>query len=234
MTTDNKHTYHYQTCIGENGETLYHAPIEIESRADLENYGITWKECRCISFGGTDRRTVYFYRTPNRELAEDQWRYLRKTHTEKVSITRCMIPGIRKTYIHCPTCNSCVRCPYGRTLPDKMLNTISLDRMMEDACAEETESFSAGNTTEDTAILNALITALESILDKEDKRLMKALKMKELLGYPIKEIADRLGCSQPRVYQLLQRTKTIAREFLAEDDDDGPVAAKQNRKEQRL
>ena len=232
MTTRSKHTYHYQTSIGDNGETLFHAPVEIESIADLENYGISWRECRCISFGGTDRRTVYFFRTPNRELAEELWRYLRRTHTEKVSATRCMIPGIRKTYIHCPTCNSCARCPYGRKPSDKTLNTISLDRMMEDACDEEAESCSSGNTTEDTAILNVLISILESIMDEEDERLMKALKMKELLGFSVQEIADQLGCSQPRVYQLLQRAKEIARTFLAEEDEnDGSIDAEQNGKE---
>ena len=103
LSVQEMNAFRYQTCTGEHGETLYHCPLEIEGKADLDNYGITWDDCRTIDFGGTDPRTVYFYKTPIRELAEEQWRYLNRGHSAKVSITRCMIPGQRKALIRCPT-----------------------------------------------------------------------------------------------------------------------------------
>ena len=52
--------------------------------------------------------------------------------------------------------------------------------------------------------------------DKTDPRLMIVLRMKEMEGYPAKEIAEVLGCSLPRVYQLLEEAKKKARVYLAE------------------
>ena len=54
---------------------------------------------------------------------------------------------------------------------------------------------------------------IEAILDAEDKRIVKALKMKTLRGFTVKEIAKRLDISEPRVYQLLARAKAVGREY---------------------
>ena len=210
-------TFRYQTCIGEDGETLYHAPIEIRCRSDLDNYGITWNDCRTINFGGTDPRTVYFYKTPNRELAEFQWRDLNREHYAKVTITRCMIPGERKTLIRCPTSNSCTHCPFGKKVADKQLNIISWDKMVENAYEAEDDDNTGGSPIEENGDFNLLLDAVQEELDAEDERLMKALKMKELLGFSVQEIADQLGCSQPRVYQMIKRAKEIARIVLADN-----------------
>lgn len=210
--------FRYQTCTGENGETLYHCPMEIEGKADLDNYGITWDDCRTIDFGGTDPRVVYFYKTPNRALAEFQWRSLNRDHTAKVAITRCMIPGERKTLIRCPTTNACAHCPFGKKVADKQLNIISWDKMVEDAYEAEDNDNANDSPTEETGDFNLLLDAVQEVLDVEDERLMKALKMKELLGFSVREIADQLDCSQPRVYQLVKRAKDVAREVLADNE----------------
>ena len=46
---------------------------------------------------------------------------------------------------------------------------------------------------------------------------MKALKMKTLQGYSVAEIAEELGVSQPRIYQLIARGKEIGREYRAKN-----------------
>ena len=61
-----------------------------------------------------------------------------------------------------------------------------------------------------------IVDELQYELDKTDPRLMIVLRMKEMEGYSTKAIADALGCSLPRVYQLLEEAKKKAREYLAE------------------
>lgn len=210
--------FRYRTCTGENGETLFHAPIEIESKADLDNYGITWDDCRTITFGGTDPRTVYFYKTTNREFAEEQWQYLNRDHQKKVAAKRCMIRGELKAFIRCPTSNSCKRCPYGKNNADRKPNIISLDKMTEDACEMEDNNNACGSPTEETGEYLLLIDAIREAMNREDERLMKAFEMKELEGFTVREIAEELNCSQARTYQLITRAKEIAREALADNE----------------
>ena len=47
------------------------------------------------------------------------------------------------------------------------------------------------------------------MMDAEDPRIAKALEMKVLQGYSVREIAAELETSQSRVYQLIDRAKTI-------------------------
>ena len=210
--------YRYQTSIGPGGETLYHMPLEIESAADLRNYGITEDDCCRINFGGTDSRVVYFYKTPNRELAEDQWRYLNRDHSAKVAVTRCMIPGERKALKRCPTCNSCRQCPYGKTAADKQLNVISWERLTEEAWtgAKKDDSCAA----EEIDDFNLLMDELQAELDKQDKRMTRALKMNVFEGYSAAEIAEELGCTPRQVYYLLERAKKRTKEWLTESPEE--------------
>lgn len=218
LSVQEMNVFRHQTCTGKNGEILYHAPIEIRSKADLENYGITWDDCRTITFGGTDPRTVYFYQTPNRELAEEQWRYLNRDHYAKEVSTRCMIPGERKALIHCPTTNSCRHCPYGKCAADRKPNIISWDKMVEDVYEAESNDNASSSPTEETGDYLLLMDSLRTAMDREDERLMKAFEMKELEGYPVREIAEKLKCSQQRIYQLVTRAKEIAKEVLADNE----------------
>ena len=74
-------TFRHNTSIGPNGEILFDAPIEIKDQADLDNYGITWNDCRTLNFHGSDKVTVYFFKTENRAFAEYQWSYLDTQHS---------------------------------------------------------------------------------------------------------------------------------------------------------
>ena len=51
------------------------------------------------------------------------------------------------------------------------------------------------------------------MMDAEDSRIARAFEMKELQGYSVREIAAELEISQPRVYQLIARAKTIGMEY---------------------
>ena len=73
--------FKHNTSIGANGEILYDAPIEITNKEDLNNYGITWNDCRTLNFHGSEEVTVYFFKTENRALAEYQWSYLDTQHS---------------------------------------------------------------------------------------------------------------------------------------------------------
>ena len=215
MTKHSSVTYSHRTSISSDGSILYDCPIEIRNQADLNNYHITREDCTTFSFGGTDTRTVYFFRTPDRDLADFFWKELNRDHSARVAVTRCMVPGERKALKRCPTCNSCARCPYGRKSMDKKLNVISWDRLLDDAGEFKPEE--CGNPTEESVILKLLLEDLQAELDSSDPRLMKALTLKALAGYSAEEIAQRLQCSTSRVYQLIQTAKQLAKKFLEQD-----------------
>ena len=54
---------------------------------------------------------------------------------------------------------------------------------------------------------------MQQRLDMEDSRLMKVLLWRYRAGLSAKEIAERLGFSEPRVYQLLKQVLEMAREY---------------------
>ena len=210
--------FRYQTKIGENGETLYHAPIEIHDQADLDNYGITWKDCRVISFGGTDRRRVFFYDTPSRDLAEDFWRQLNRDHMERVSAKRCMIPGEKKALVRCATANSCDRCPYGRKPADRERNEISLDRMLENMHEPAGFQDEDGSLSGIAGTFHLLLEDLKGIMDAENPVMMDVLRMKHLEGYTAQEIADQLGCPLRRVYTMLLRIRQLTLAYVKDEE----------------
>ena len=126
--------------IGEHGETLFDAPVEITNQADLDNYGICWKDTRTLHFGKSRRIRVYYYRTENRAFADDQWRYLSTKHSSEYAATRCIVSGTRKTYVKCSDKHSCANCPYGRSPETKQSPLISLDSLIESGYEPEYDS----------------------------------------------------------------------------------------------
>ena len=189
-------TFRHNTSIGPNGEILFDAPIEIKDQADLDNYGITWNDCRTLNFHGSDKVTVYFFKTENRTFAEYQWRYLDTQHSRGYASVRCMIPGKRKAFIKCPDTVSCATCPYK---DKKQAPIISWDGLVE--------------TGYEPTIAKAEYEGIKAMMDEEDARIARAFEMKELQGYSVREIAAELEISQPRVYQLIARAKAIGMEY---------------------
>ena len=209
ITIQELNAFRHQTSTGKHGETLYHAPMEINDKEDLLNYGIGWDDCKTITFGGTDRRVVFFYETDNQALAEEQWKQLNREHTEKVDNSRCMIRGKRKQLIRCHSINSCKNCPHGKKPEEKLLNMISLDRLQEDGW----DVADRGNSVEEIGMNHVLMEQMEDVLGDQ---LMWMLKMNLIYGYTAAEISEETGYPERRVYYMLETAKTLAREWLAE------------------
>ncbi len=197
--------FRHSTSIGPNGEILFDAPIEIKDQADLDNYCITWDDCRTLSFHGSDRVTVYFYQTDNRYLADYLWSHLDTQHSRSYTSVRCMIPGKRKAFIKCPDTVSCATCPYK---DKKQSPIISWDGLVE------TGHEPVGSApVDEQAIAKDEYEGIRAMMDAEDTRIARAFEMKELQGYSVREITVKLKISQPRVYQLIARAKAIGMEY---------------------
>ena len=197
--------FRHNTSIGPNGELLFDCPIEIRNQQDLDNFGIAWSDCRTLSFHGSERVTVYFFKTENRALAEFQWRYLDTQHSRGYASTRCWIPGRKKAFVRCRDTVPCATCPY----KDKRQPPfISWDELVAGgyepiACA----------SPENEVMAKTEYESIKAMMDSEDIRISKALEMKELCGYSVSEIAAELNISQPRIYQLLHRAREIGKEY---------------------
>ena len=197
--------FRHNTSIGPNGELLFDCPIEIRNQQDLDNYHITWNDCRTLNFHGSDKVTVYFFKTDNRALAEYQWSYLDTQHSRGYASVRCTIPGKRKAFIKCPDTVSCATCPYK---DKKQVAIISWDGLVE------TGYEPIGSAPVDAqSIAKAEYEDIKAMMDAEDTRIGKAFEMKELQGYSVREISAELKISQPRVYQLIARAKAIGMEY---------------------
>lgn len=197
--------FRHHTSIGPNGELLFDCPLEIRDQQDLDNYGITWSDCRTLNFHGSDKVTVFFFKTENRAFAEYQWSYLDTQHSRGYASVRCMIPGKRKAFIKCPDTVSCATCPY----KDKKLSSIiSWDGLVE------TGYEPVGSApVDEQAIAKDEYNGIKALMDAEDIRIARAFEMKELQGYSVREIAAELEISQPLVYQLIAKAKAIGKEY---------------------
>ena len=195
---------HY-TSIGADGTILYDAPIQIRDQEDLDNYHISWRDCRTLNFHGSERLTVYFMAVESRALAEYMWASLDTQHSRGFASTRCWIPGKRKPFIRCPDTISCANCPHKE---DKQAPVISWDGLVESGYEA-----AAGASPEENAVAKSEYRSIKAVMDAEDPRISKAFEMKELLGFTVKEIATELHISEPRVYQLVARAKAIGREY---------------------
>ena len=197
--------FRHNTSIGPNGELLFDCPIKIRNQQDLDAFGITWSDCRTLNFHGSDKVTVFFFKTENRAFAEYQWRYLDTQHSRGYASVRCMIPGKRKAFIKCPDTVSCATCPYK---DKKQAPIISWDGLAETGyepvgSAPVDEQVGAKMEYED----------IKAMMDAEDPRIARAFEMKELQGYSVREIAAEMQISQPRVYQLIAKAKAIGLEY---------------------
>lgn len=201
--------FKHHTSIGANGELLFDAPYEIKNQADLDILGITWNDCKTLNFHGSERVTVYFIRTESRALAEYLWSSLDTQHSRGFASVRCMIPGKRKAYIKCPDTNSCANCP---NRDKKRSPIISWDDLTEDGY-EPIGNYSLHEQVE----AKLLYERIRAVMDVEDTRIARALEMKVLLGFSVKEIAAELEVSEPRTYQLIARAKAIGKEFRAKN-----------------
>ena len=202
--------FKHNTSIGADGAILYDAPIQIRDQQDLDNYHISWRDCRTLNFHGSERVTVFFMKVENRALAEYLWASLDTEHSRGYASARCMIPGKQKAYIKCPDTNSCANCPHKG---DKQAPVISWDGLVESGY-----ELAAGASPEESAVTKSEYEGIKAAMDGEDIRILRVVEMKELLGYTVKEIAAELLVSEPRIYQILSRARKIGREYRQKND----------------
>ena len=207
--------FKHGTTIGANGEILYDCPIEIKDKADLDNYNIGWEDCRFLNFNGSQNMRVYFYKTPDRVLAESQWEYINNLHSSGYFSVRCMVPGKRKAFIRCRDTNKCSECPYGRTAETKQAPVVSWDGLLDSGWEP-----APAESVEHQVMAKLEYQAIRALMDAEDPRIAIAFEAKELYGDSVKKIAADLGVSEPRVYQLLNRAKAIGRQFREGNDNE--------------
>lgn len=122
-----------------------------------------------------------------------------------------MVPGRKKPFIKCPTTNSCARCPHGRKPEDKLAPVISLDGLLEDGYEP-----APAESVERQVLKKIEYEEIRARMDAEDPRIALAFEAKELCGETVQEIANELGVSAPRVYQLIARAKEIGRSYREE------------------
>ena len=201
--------FKHNTSIGADGTIFYDAPIQIRDQEDLDNYHISWRDCRTLNFHGSERVTVFFMKVESRALAEYLWASLDTEHSRGYASVRCMIPGKRKAYIKCPDTNSCANCPHKG---DKQAPVISWDGLVETGYEP-----AASASPEESTMTKSEYEIIKAAMDAEDIRIAKAFEMKELFGFSVREIAAEFQLSEPRVYQLIARAKAIGREYRQEN-----------------
>ena len=209
----NNGEFRHETSIGEHGEILYDAPIEIMGDEDMANYGISDKDCRYIHFGESEKVRVYFYKTDNQGFAESQWNYIDSLHRGGYRKARCMVPGKRKTFVRCRDTNKCSECPYGRNPETKQGAEASLDDIIDKGWEPVPEE-----SVESKVLARMEYEEIRALMDAEDARIARALEAKVLYGDSVREIAGDLGVSEPRVYQFLRRAKEIGRVYREKGD----------------
>lgn len=211
----NSGAFKHGTSIGENGEILYDAPIEIQDQDDMKNYGITDKDCRYIHFGSSQKMRVFFYKTTNRQFAESQWEYINNLHSTGYFNSRCMVPGKRKAYVRCRDTNKCTNCPYDMTPEKRQAAVVSWDGLVETGWEPV-----PAESVEHQVLAKIEYEEIRARMDAEDKKIALAFEAKELLGDSVRKIAQDLGVSEPRVYQLIARAKAIGKEYRKENSNE--------------
>lgn len=192
----------------EKGEVIYYAPIEIKNEDDLTNYGITWDDCKTVHFGQSDRVVVYYFPTTNKELVDSQWAILNTEHSRSYRSVRCKVPGKCKPLITCPDTNKCSACPYNRRPEDREPNIISWDGLIESGYEVPSEDKKL------TAQLAWMVfEKVKEWMDEKDPNIARAIIMREMEGYKVSEIAEKLDVTERQVYYYLQQAKAIGKKY---------------------
>ena len=188
-----------------NNDTIFYAPIEIESAEDLKFFGITRKDCCTWRVGITP---VLVYLMPSNEETRDYLvQELKRKYTKRTREYRCQVPGKQKAWITCPESNHCSSCPYGSDGTRRQGRCVSLDALLEegyDCAAPDFTEERVGNRAE----LEDLLALLREVNPDY-------VKIVELLaaGFSVAEIATSLHTNVSSVYRSLKKIRTLAKEY---------------------
>lgn len=187
-----------------NNDKIYYAPIEIKDVEDLDNYGITWDDCKTLHFGASEKKTIYFFPTTNKDVADLMRADLNTEHSRGYRRVRCQVPGKNGRLISCPDTCKCASCPYGRKIEDRENNIISWDEIL--GMGEEDKELTARFAWME-------FKAVKKIMDEKDPNIARAIVLKEMQGYEVLEIAEKLSITERQVYYCLQQAKMIGKKY---------------------
>lgn len=188
-----------------NGKEVYAAPMEIECREQLDAFGLSWDDCKTWHIG-SDKVIVHL--TPADKATYDMLLGdLRKKHRDEYRQKRCKIPGKQKALIRCPECNSCANCPFPEYRDKHQPDVISWDGLLESGYEQAYD--------EDIRQLDVK-SELESVcaaIDAENPKYTRAIVLKELYGYPVKEIAQMMDDTERNIYFYISEAKRIGKQY---------------------
>ena len=210
--TDESANFRGETYTTDSGETMYFAPIRVQTDDDLKTFGVG-KEARwTLPFGKSSvKYKVLYFLTPIEELAEDFWERINTQHSQDNRKRRCMIPGKLKPLIVCPDCNSCAHCPYPEYRDKHEAREISYNDKLNAQKITPRES-------PEIRKLELTWTIREACrrISEINPLFTRAIVLKEYYNLTVDEIAEELNCSPYMVRYYLRRATEIGKEFRKE------------------
>lgn len=210
--TDESANFRGETITTDSGETMYLAPVRVQTEDDLKTFGVG-KEARwTLPFGkSSEKYKVLYFATPSRELAEEFWEKINTQHSQEYRKRRCMIPGKLKPLIPCPDCNSCAHCPYPEYRDKHEAREISYNDKLNAQKITPKESPEIRKLE-----LTWMIQGACRKMDEQNPLFAKAIILKAYNGYTVPEIAQILHCTEYDVRYYLWRAVEIGKEFKRE------------------
>lgn len=210
--TDQTANFRHQTVTGENGETLYFAPVRIRDDNDLKTFMVDKSARWTLPFGHSSiKYKVLYFMTENEEMAEDFWKKINSEHSRENRLKRCLVPGKRRPLIPCPECNSCANCPYPEYRDKHEMQEVVFDDEIKVQRSRSTESPDFYKLEIKWKIKGAC-----QKMDEQNPLFAKSIILKEYCGYTVKEIAEMLHCTEYDVRYYLRKATEIGKEFKKE------------------
>ena len=210
--TDESADFRGETFTTDSGETMYFAPLRVQTDDDLKTFGVG-KEARwTLPFGKSSvKYKVLYFLTPREELAEEFWEKINTQHSKDYRKRRCLIPGKLKPLIVCPDCNSCAHCPYPEYRDKHEAREISYNDKLNAQKISPRESPEI-RKLELTWTIHEACKRISEI----NPLFTRAIVLKEYYNLTVDEIAEELNCSPHMVRYYLRRATEIGREFRKE------------------
>ena len=207
--TDQSANFRHQTVTGENGETLFFAPVRIRNESDLKTFMVDKTARWTLPFGHSALKyKVLYFMTESEEMSEDFWMKINSEHSRENRLKRCLVPGKRRPLIPCPECNSCAKCPYPEYRDKHEMQEVVFDDEIKVQRTRSTESPDYHKLEVKWKIQGAC-----KMMDEQNPLFAKAIILKEYNGYTVPEIAEILHCTEYDVRYYLRRAIEIGKEF---------------------
>lgn len=188
------------------GIEVHAAPIEIETKEQLQDLGLTWDQCKEWDIM-TEKVTVHVS-PADKATADMLLGDLRNKYRKAYRKDRCKIPGKKKPLIRCPECNSCADCPFPEYRDKRQPDNLSWDALI-DASYEETAENDDLRLVEIRALLSAVCEEISAV----NPKFTEAITLKEFYGYSVKEIARMMDDTERNIYFYLAQAKQIGERY---------------------